>query len=126
MSDMQATSSLTATETVETSLLDQIVKEGRFGEESSSQERGKNLIKEFVAQILKGATVSRDAEATINEQIAEIDHRISLQLNEIMHHPLFQKLEASWRGLRYLLDNSETSDMLKIRVLNVSKRELLK
>ena len=58
--------------------------------------------------------------------IAQIDHLLSLQLNEIMHHPEFQKLEGSWRGLKYLMDNSETGVGLKIRVLNASKQELLR
>ncbi|HEU5451992.1 MAG TPA: type VI secretion system contractile sheath large subunit, partial [Terriglobales bacterium] len=66
------------------------------------------------------------AEATINARIAQIDHLISLQLNEILHHEQFQKLEATWRGLRYLLDRSETSENLKIKVLNVSKKDLLR
>jgi len=51
---------------------------------------------------------------------------VSLQLNEIMHTESFQKLEASWRGLKYLLDKSETSDKLKIRMMNVSKKDLLR
>ena len=55
----------------------------------------------------------------INARIAQIDHLISLQLNEVLHHPAFQKLEGTWRGLKYLLDQSETSEMLKIKVLNV-------
>src|SRR6202008_3352439 len=50
----------------------------------------------------------------------------SIQLNEILHNAAFQKLEASWRGLKYLMDQSETSDRLKIKVLNVSKKELLR
>jgi type VI secretion system protein ImpC len=62
----------------------------------------------------------------INARIAQIDHLISLQLNEVLHHPDFQKLEGSWRGLRYLLDKSETNDKLKIRVLNVAKKDLLR
>ena len=49
-------------------------------------------------------TVSKDAEAMINARIAQIDHLISIQLNEILHHPDFQKLEGSWRGLKYLLE----------------------
>ncbi|MFL6465451.1 MAG: type VI secretion system contractile sheath large subunit [Bryobacteraceae bacterium] len=128
MSEMQtAVPSTKTTTATEPSLLDQIVEQGRFGEEPSSQQRGKDLVKEFIAQVLEGeVTVSRDAEAMINARIAQIDHLISLQLNEIMHHSSFQKLEGSWRGLRYLLDNSETSTMLKIRVLNVSKKELHK
>jgi type VI secretion system protein ImpC len=45
-------------------------------------------------------TISRDTEAMINARIAQIDHLSSIQLNEIMHHPSFQKLEGSWRGLK--------------------------
>ncbi|HEY3937616.1 MAG TPA: type VI secretion system contractile sheath large subunit [Bryobacteraceae bacterium] len=116
-----------ATATSEISLLDQIVEEGRFGEEPASQQRGKDLVKEFLAQVLQGeVTVSRDSEAMIDARIAQIDHLVSLQLNEVLHHPVFQKLEGSWRGLKYLLDSSETSAMLKIRVLNASKKEVLK
>ncbi len=113
--------------TAESSLLDQIVDQGRFGREQSARERGRDMVKEFVAQVLEGEMkLSRDADATLNSRIAQIDHLISLQLNEILHHPAFQKLEASWRGIKYLLDQSETSAMLKIRVLNVSKKELLR
>ena len=114
-------------ETTEGSLLDQIVEQGRFGVESASRERGKNLVKEFVAQVLDGSmTIAKDAEMMINARIAQIDHLLSLQLNEILHHPSFQKLEGSWRGLKYLMDNSETGVGLKIRVLNASKKELLR
>jgi type VI secretion system protein ImpC len=112
---------------LEKSLLDQIVDEGRLARDPAARERGKDLVKEFVGQVLEGAiTVSRDTEAMINARIAQIDHLLSIQLNEILHHAAFQKLEATWRGLRYLLDQSETSVMLKIRVLNCSKRELLR
>jgi type VI secretion system protein ImpC len=108
-------------------LLDQIVEQGRFGTDSTSRERGKNLVKEFVSQILEGSmTVAKDAEMMINARIAQIDHLLSIQLNEIMHHPSFQKLEGSWRGLKHLMDHSETGTSLKIRVFNVSKKELLR
>lgn len=113
--------------TTEASLLDQIVDQGRFGRETAAREKGRDMVKEFVEQVLEGEMkLSRDADATINARVAQIDHLISLQLNEIMHHPAFQKLEASWRGIKYLMDQSETSSMLKIRVLNVSKKELLR
>ena len=113
--------------TTESSLLDQIVEQGRFGKETVARERGRDMVKEFVAQVLEGEMkLSRDADATINARVAQIDHLISLQLNEILHHPAFQKLEGSWRGIKYMMDQSETSSMLKIRVLNVSKKELLR
>jgi len=128
MSDMQQQAAQQAAgEEVQFSLLDQIVEEGRMAKDPAAKERGKNLVKEFVAQVLEGAmTVSRDTEAMINARIAQIDHLLSIQLNEILHHAAFQKLEGSWRGIKYLMDQSETSDKLKIKVLNVSKKELLR
>jgi type VI secretion system protein ImpC len=111
----------------EKGLLDQIVEQGRFGVDAQARDRGKNLVKEFVAQVLDGSmTVAKDAEMMINARIAQIDHLLSIQLNEVMHHPSFQKLEGSWRGLKYLMDHSETGVVLKIRVMNVSKKELLR
>jgi type VI secretion system protein ImpC len=111
----------------EAGLLDQIVQEGRLGRDASAQQRGKDMIKQFVSEVLEGSiTVGRDTEAMLNARIAQLDHLISLQLNEVMHAPEFQRLESTWRGLKYLLSQTETSTMLKIRVLNVSKKELLR
>jgi len=111
----------------ERGILDQIVEEGRLARDPAARERGKNLVKEFVAQVLDGSmTVSKDAEAMITARIAQIDHLVSIQLNEVLHAEPFQKLEGSWRGLKYLMDQSETSAMLKIKILNVGKRELLR
>lgn len=114
-------------EAQELGLLDQIVAEGRFGESESQKDRGRGLIKRFVSEILAGdITVMADTESMLNQRINQIDALVSKQLDEVMHHPDFQKLEASWRGLKYMLDQTETSTMLKIKVLNVSKKELLK
>jgi type VI secretion system protein ImpC len=111
----------------EVGLLDQIVQEGRLGKDAPAQERGKDMIRQFVSEVLEGSiTVGRDTEAMLNARIAQLDHLISLQLNEVMHAPEFQQLEATWRGLKYLLSQTETSTMLKIKVLNVSKKELLR
>src|SRR5450755_1511014 len=119
--------STTTIEKEQVGLLDQIVESGRFGQEASAKERGKNLVKEFVAQVLDGSmTVAKDAEMMINARIAQIDHLLSIQLNEIMHHESFQKLEGSWRGLKYMMDNTETGVGLKIRVFNATKKELLR
>src|SRR6202012_4309038 len=70
--------------------------------------------------------VSPDLEAMIAQRIAQIDHLLSLQLNEILHHPKFQKLEATWRGIRYMLENSETGVNLKIKLFNSTKKEILR
>jgi type VI secretion system protein ImpC len=112
---------------VELSLLDQIVQEGRMARDEKQKVWAKDVLGEFVRQIMEGAVVvSKDTELMINARIAQLDELISGQLNEIMHHADFQKLEASWRGLNYLIQQSETGEMLKIRVMNVAKKDLLK
>ena len=68
--------------------------------------------------------VSDDALRSIEAIIAELDKTLTAQVNEILHNEEFQKLESSWRGLHYLVNNTETDEMLKIRVLNVSKKDL--
>ena len=111
----------------EAGLLDQIVEKTKLGKDQAAKQRGKDLLREFIAQVLdKQITIAADTEAMINARIAQIDRMVSLQLNEILHQPELQKLEGSWRGLRYLLDKSETSDKLKIRMLNVNKKDLLR
>src|SRR6201988_3175247 len=114
----QKTQAAPATETTsELGLLDQIVDGARLAKDASQRERSKDVIKQFVSEILEGSiTVAKDTESMINARIAQIDHLISIQLNEVMHHPDFQKLEASWRGLKYLISNSNCTDNLKIRI----------
>jgi type VI secretion system protein ImpC len=111
----------------EVNLLDQIIDEGKMALQENQRDMAKDLITEFVGQIMEGVmVVSKDTEAMINARISQIDKLLSDQLNEIMHHPDFQKLEASWRGMHYLVHQSETGEHLKIRVLNASKKDLLK
>ncbi len=127
MAEQEAKQAAQSETTEEVSLLDQIVQEGRFGSEARAQERGKSIVKKFLSEVLEDSiTVSPDTESMINQRIAQIDQLLSVQLREVMHHPDFQKLESTWRGLKYMLDQTETSEMLKIKVLNVSKKELLK
>ncbi len=72
------------------------------------------------------ALVGEDALHTIDSLVAEIDKKLSDQINEIMHHEEFQQLESAWRGLNYLVNNTETDEMLKIRVFNITKKDLSK
>jgi type VI secretion system protein ImpC len=72
------------------------------------------------------ALISDDAVASIQALIAGIDQKLSQQINLIMHHQEFQRLEGAWRGLEYLVKNTETDEMLKIRVMNISKSEVHK
>jgi type VI secretion system protein ImpC len=111
----------------EKGLLDQIIEEGRMAREETQRTWARDLIGELVGQIMEGTiTVSKDTLAMINARISAIDHLVSKQLNDVLHHPDFQKLEASWRGLHYLVNKSETGERMRLRVLNVSKADLLK
>lgn len=104
-------------------LLTRILDEGRLARDDVQAERARDIIAEFVQQVTEGQMVlSKDTEAMISARIAEIDRLISVQLNEIMHHEEFQKLEASWRGMWHLVYQSETGVMLKIRALNVTRK----
>src|ERR1700753_2123803 len=88
-------------------------------------DRAQDLVKNLVEQALAGTvTFDRNLTRTFDKAIAAIDAKLSAQLNAIMHDPKFLKLEGTWRGLHYMVMNSETSTSLKWRVLNISKREL--
>jgi type VI secretion system protein ImpC len=109
------------------SLLDRIVEDGRLGQSPAERTSGKLWLKDLVQEVMSGQmTVSTDTEAMINSRIAQLDALISNQLNEVMHAAPLQKLEASWRGLNYFVQQTETSSSLKIKLFNVSKADLLK
>ncbi len=112
----------------DTTLLDKIIVEGKLARDDSQKEFARDLVAEFVNSVLaeEGGTVGNDVVALINDKIAEIDDLLSAQLNEILHDPDLQKLEATWRGLSFLVFNTETSTSLKLRILNITKDELLK
>lgn len=108
------------------SLLDEIINATR-PQSSAEANRTKDYFKQFLDQVVEpGKVVSKDVEKNILHWMGEIDKTLSAQLNEIMHHPDLQKLEGTWRGLNYLVQQSETGESLKIRVLNVSKKDLFK
>ena len=124
-----ATAPAAAVETTqgEDSLLDQIIAKGKLARDDSQKARARDLVGEFVHQILdEGMTISRDTMTMIQAQIARIDELLSNQIDEILHHPDYQRLEASWRGLHYLVMNTETSTRLKLRLLCITKNELFK
>lgn len=106
-------------------LLDKIIQDGRMALDDSQKDHAKDLLGEFATQVLdEGMKIDKDTVAMINHRIDEIDKLISTQLNQIMHHEEVQALEASWRGLNYLVMNTETSTRLKLRLLNVSRKDL--
>jgi type VI secretion system protein ImpC len=87
----------------------------------------KLAVQTLAEQALAASTlVSDNAIKTIEAMIAEIDRKLSEQINLILHHDDFKALEGSWRGLQYLVNNTETGENLKIRVMNISKKEVAK
>src|SRR5438132_2677919 len=126
MSAAEQAASTAATTTETAGLLDQVIAATR-PQTSKEAERSKDFFKQFIDQVVKpGQVISKDVETNVKYWIGEIDKKLSAKLNEIMHHPDFQKLEATWRGLHYLVHHSETGENLKIRVLNVNKQTLQK
>ncbi len=126
MSSAEQVSSAAAQDVESVDLLDQVISATR---PQSDQEaaRAKDYFKQFLGQVVKpGQIISKEVDANVKHWIAQIDQVLTAQLNEVLHTPEFQKLESTWRGLHYLVHQSETGENLKIRVLNVSKRDLFK
>lgn len=92
-----------------------------------SKKAVEDAVKTLAEQALQFTTlISSDVMESIESMIAEIDKQLSDQVNLVMHNEEFQKLEGAWRGLHHLVNNTETDEMLKIRVLNISKKDLHK
>ncbi len=90
-----------------------------------AKEEVENAVSTLAEFVLKDTSiVSDDALNSIQAVIAKIDEKLSEQVNLVMHHADFQQLEGAWRGLHHLVNNTETDEMLKIRVLNISKKDV--
>ncbi|WP_394777791.1 type VI secretion system contractile sheath large subunit [Undibacterium sp.] len=86
-----------------------------------------NAVRTLAEQALAGTSlISNDVLGTVEALIAQLDKKLSEQVNLILHHAEFQQVESAWRGLHYLVNNTETDESLKIRVMNISKGELHK
>ena len=107
----------------EISVLDQVVGATKQTERSRAEDLVRTLTREAMAGVV---TWDRGVGKSITEAVSKIDQIISKQLAAVMHQEKFQKLEGSWRGFHHLVMNSETGSALKIKVLNVSKRDLFK
>ena len=124
---LQTSSQTAGAATTELALLDQIVEQSKVAKSSTEHARAKDIISELVSQVMDGTVVvSNNLAATIDARVAELDAMISRQLSAIMHAPEFQKLEGSWTGLNYLVKNTATGQNLKIKMLNATKKELVK
>ncbi len=108
-------------------LLDEIVSQSKVAKTSTEHSRAKDIIGELVKEVLQGTVVvSENLSATLDARVAELDQLISAQLSEVMHAAEFQKLESSWRGLHYMCKHTSTGEQIKIKVLNATKKELVR
>jgi type VI secretion system protein ImpC len=125
MADTEDSAAQPEAQTLEVSDFDQLL-QAEFKPKSEAAKDAVGTAVSTLAEIaLRETTViSDDVVETINAMIAEIDQKLTDQINLIIHNEAFQKLESAWRGLHHLVNNTETDEMLKIRVLNISKLEL--
>ena len=121
--EQEVASEAQAEETTELGLLDQAIQATKQTEPSRAEE----LMVALAEEALKGTvTWNKNITVSITEAIGAIDTMMSKQLSAVMHAPEFQKLEGTWRGMNYLVMNTETSANLKIRMINASKRDVFK
>lgn len=110
----------------ERQILREMFTNGRLAREQPAELGACILLTEFLLYVdIDKPTSLRNPLGYVEKKLADIDHLLSIQINEILHHPVFQEIEATWRGLHYLIYNSELGPKLKVRVLNVSKHDLL-
>ncbi|GLS21620.1 type VI secretion protein EvpB [Labrys miyagiensis] len=115
----------TAVETRDLDTFSSLLRKSFKPRNDSAASEVENAVTTLVRQALEDTSlVKDDVLDTIDSMIAKLDQQLSIQLNEVIHAPEFQKLESAWRGLNYLVFNSETDVTLKIRFMNVSKEEL--
>lgn len=111
----------------EGSLLDQIVDKSNVAKSESEHRRAKDIISELAKEVMEGTVVISDSlNLTLDARIAEIDRLISEQLSAVMHAPQFQQLESSWRGLHYLCQQTTTGVQMKIKVMNATKKDIVR
>lgn len=114
-------------ETLETSDFSSLLDKEFKPKSDRAKEAVENAVKTLAEQALgQTGLISDDSIRSIESMIAELDRKMSEQINLILHHDDYQRLESSWRGLDYLINNTETDEMLKIRVMNISKKEIHK
>ncbi|CDI02684.1 conserved hypothetical protein (probable component of SST VI cluster) [Candidatus Competibacter denitrificans Run_A_D11] len=119
--------SAAAVQTLETGDFASLLQREFKPKSDQAKEAVENAVRTLAEQALQDTTlISKDVIKSIESMIAALDRKLSEQLNLIMHNPDFQQVESAWRGLHHLVNNTETDEMLKIRVMNISKKELHK
>jgi type VI secretion system protein ImpC len=122
----QATSTDTAAQpTAELDLLDEIVEASRLKPGETGYSATKAGLQAFLSELIKSDPNTKISGNLVDDMIAELDKKISTQVNAILHDDTFKKLESTWRGLKYLVDHTDFRQNNKIEMINVSKEDLL-
>jgi type VI secretion system protein ImpC len=123
--ETKAAATTTTTEFDPAKWLDQVADKMKVSDDAAARRRGLAALNDFIASAVQpGQVVNKDVETNIKMWIGAIDQKMTAQMNEILHNPVLQKLEGTWRGLQYLVKQTNTGDHLQIRVLNVTKDEI--
>src|SRR5580693_5414564 len=125
MGEVKADQAVGATATAESSDFSALLQKEFKPKSDRAREEVETAVRTLASQVLEDKDlIADDAVNSINAIVAEIDRKLAEQINLIIHNTQFQALESSWRGLHYLINNTETDEMLKIKVFNISKKEL--
>ena len=122
----EAAAAPAAAEAAEGSLLDQILSETKLSPADEGYTLAKQGVSKFIAELVTPAHAGEKVhQSVVNQMIAEIDKKLSLQVDAILHNEQVQKLESAWRGLKFAIDRTNFRENIKMQILNVSKDDLL-
>jgi len=107
------------------SILDEIMVQTKLKPSDEGYDVAKKGVQAFIAQLLTAGGGQKADKKVVDNMLAEIDQKLSRQLDAILHHEAFQKLESAWRGLRFMVDNTEFRENVRLHVVNCSKDDLL-
>lgn len=113
------------TKTTSTKLLDEVLSQTRLKQTDEGYATAKEGVEEFLREMLKDQTKPRVEKKRVDTMLAQLDKRIGQQMDEILHHHEFQKVESAWRSLKFLVDRTNFRENIKMQIINVSKEDLL-
>ena len=126
MADTETKPEGAAKAAAEVSLLDDILAETKLKPSDDAYNVARRGVTAFITELLApGREIDRVDKSLVDAMIAELDARMSAQVNEILHQAAFQKLESAWRGLRFMIERVDFRENIRVELLNVTKGELL-
>jgi type VI secretion system protein ImpC len=126
MADPETKPEAAAKAVAEVSLLDDILAETKLKPSDDAYNVARRGVTAFITELLApGREIDRVDKSLVDAMIAELDARMSAQVNEILHQAPFQKLESAWRGLRFMIERVDFRENIRVELLNVTKDELL-